>query len=135
MSDIQIVKLKDGSTIVGKISIGPEIVEIEHPIELVAHLEQKGGLLGEQISLRPWISISSEKTFSIERTNIITTTPLHERFVKGYNTIVDSTYLNNTIWDDPLLLPETNKDIDSWEELELEDIAELSKAMIKKQIH
>ena len=77
MSDIQIVKLKDGSTIVGKISMGPEIIEIEHPIELIAHLEQKGGLLGEQISLRPWISISSEKTFSIERTNIITTTPLH----------------------------------------------------------
>ena len=46
MSDIQIVKLKDGSTIVGKISVGPEIIEIEHPIELVAHLEQKGGLLG-----------------------------------------------------------------------------------------
>ena len=85
--------------------------------------------------MRPWISISSEKTFSIERTNIITTTPLHERFVKGYNTIVDSTYLNNSIWEDPLLLPETNKDLDSWEELDLEDIAELSKAMIKKQIH
>ena len=100
MSDIQIVILKDGSTIVGKISMGPEIIEIEHPIELIAHLEQKGGLLGEQISLRPWISISSEKTFSIERTIIITTPPLHERFVKGYNTKVNSTFIYYDIWDD-----------------------------------
>ena len=33
--EISIIKLMDGSTLVGKISYGDDVVNIEHPIELV----------------------------------------------------------------------------------------------------
>ena len=66
MSDIQILKLKDGSTIVGKVTVSPEMVEIEHPIELVSQTVNNSQGYGEQINLRPWIAISEEQTFVIE---------------------------------------------------------------------
>ena len=40
---ISILKLKDGSTIVGKVKTSGDIVEIEHPIELVSNVMPLSG--------------------------------------------------------------------------------------------
>ena len=79
MSDISIIKLMNGSTIVGKLSIDGDIIEIEHPIELITtQFQQEGVGVGEQVHLRPWVSIAEEDIFGVERYNIISMASLQE---------------------------------------------------------
>ena len=129
MSDISILKLMDGTTIVGKITISGDVVEIEHPIELVSMVQPLQGVLGEQISLRPWVAISSETIFTIERYNVITMSGLQEQFVDGYEKMVDQIYFKEAIWAGDLV---DNK-LDSTEDLET--LTEYADAVIKNQIH
>ena len=97
--EISIIKLMDGSTLVGKISYGDDVVNIEHPIELVPQLlPTPQGVLGESINLRPWIAVSEEQTFSIERRNVITVAGLQANFVPGYHRMVKSIYFNTPDW-------------------------------------
>ena len=89
MSEISIIKLMDGSTIVGKIKMSNDIVEIEHPIELVSQITPVGSILGEQINLRPWVAIAEEHIFTVERMNVITVGSLQANFVPGYERMVE----------------------------------------------
>ena len=70
MSDISILKLMDGSTIVGRVIEGDGCVEIEHPIELVntAKSDVLQELIGEQISLRPLDGNSRRVCFHCRKT-------------------------------------------------------------------
>jgi len=125
-NEIQILKLKDGSTIVGKVTLGPDSIEIEHPIELVTQSVADSRGIGEQINLRPWISISEEQIFTIERYNIITMSTLQKDFGDGYNRMVEQIYFNPAHWEGPMA---------EGEETDLETLAELAEAMIKNKIH
>ncbi len=125
-NEIQILKLKDGSTIVGKVTLGPDSVEIEHPIELVTQSVADSRGIGEQINLRPWIAISEEQIFTIERYNIITMSTLQKDFGDGYNRMVEQIYFNPANWEGPMA---------EGEESDLETLAELAEAMIKNKIH
>ena len=126
---ISILKLKDGSTIVGKINTSGDIVEIEHPIELVSNVMTSSLGLGEQINLRPWVAISEETTFTIERYNVITIATLQENFKEGYNRMVETIYLNPPDWSGPM----TEDELKSSEDLDT--LAELAEAMLKIKIH
>ncbi len=126
---ISILKLKDGSTIVGKINTSGDIVEIEHPIELVSNVMTSSLGLGEQINLRPWVAISEETTFTIERYNVITIATLQENFKEGYNRMVETIYLNPPDWNGPM----TEDELKSSEDLDT--LAELAEAMLKNKIH
>ena len=128
MSDIQILKLKDGSTIVGKVTVSPEMVEIEHPIELVSQTVNSSQGYGEQINLRPWIAISEEQTFVIERYNIITMSTLQKGFGEGYHRMVEQIYFNETNWVGPMAEEEI-------EDMDIDTLTELAEAMMKNKIH
>jgi len=128
MSDIQILKLKDGSTIVGKVTVGPDSIEIEHPIELVNQIVNDSRGIGEQINLRPWITISEDQTFVIERYNIITMSALQSDFSDGYERMVQQIYFEPANWEGPMAqVEETDSDIDT--------LAELAEAMLQNKIH
>ena len=92
--EISIIKLMDGSTLVGKISYGEDSVVIEHPIELVPQIMPTPHGIGESINLRPWIAVSESQTFTIERRNVITVANLQENFKAGYHRMVKSIYLD-----------------------------------------
>tara|TARA_B100000927_G_scaffold214197_1_gene174641 strand:+ start:651 stop:1043 length:393 start_codon:yes stop_codon:yes gene_type:complete len=126
---ISILKLKDGSTLVGKVSTSGDIVEIEYPIELVSNVMTSTLGLGEQINLRPWVAISEETTFTIERYNIITIATLQENFKEGYNRMVDTIYINPPDWDGPM----TEEEVETSQDLDT--LAELAEAVIKNKIH
>lgn len=126
MSDIQILKLKDGSTIVGKVTVGPDSIEIEHPIELVNQIVNDSRGIGEQINLRPWITISEEQTFVIERYNIITMSALQSDFSDGYERMVQQIYFEPANWEGPMA---------QVEETDIDTLAELAEAMLKNKIH
>ena len=85
--------------------------------------------LGEQINLRPWVAISEETTFTIERYNVITIATLQENFREGYGRMVETIYLNPPDWDGPM----TEEELQSSEDLDT--LAELAEAMLKNKIH
>ena len=129
--EISIVKLMDGSTLVGKISYGDDVVNIEHPIELVPQImPTPQGVLGESINLRPWIAVSEEQTFSIERRNVITVAGLQANFVPGYHRMVKSIYFNTPDWRGDFI-----EELEEEPELDLELLEELANAVLDKKIH
>jgi len=128
MSDISIIKLMNGSTIVGKLSIDGDIIEIEHPIELITtQFQQEGVGVGEQVHLRPWVSIAEEDIFVVERYNIITMATLQENFVAGYEQIVEQVYINRVQFK-----PGVENNIS---EEEIEEMVDYADAILNKQIH
>ena len=130
--EISIVKLMDGSTLVGKISYGDDIVEIEHPIELVPSiLPTSQGVLGEAINFRPWIAVSEEQTFAIERKNVITVANLQSNFIPGYHRMVRSIYFSTPEWRGDFIADELPEEV----ELDLELLEELAEAVQDKKIH
>jgi len=144
MSEVSILKLRDGTTLVGKVTSDGEMVDIEHPIEVVptqGMLTQ--GIIGEHISLRPWIALAEEQTFTIERYNVITIASLQTAFQKGYHDMVESIYMKDPEWagsfiNEHELLEELREDLRRRVE-DMEDEAslstELADAKLNKKIH
>ena len=127
--EISIVKLMDGSTLVGKISYGDDTVEIEHPIELVPQIMPTPHGIGESINLRPWIAVSESQIFTIERRNVITVANLQENFVPGYHRMVKSIYMDGPEWKGDFI------EEDEGPEMDLELLEELANAVLEKKIH
>ena len=127
--EISIIKLMDGSTVVGKIEYGIDCIEIEHPIELVSNIQPLQGMTGEQINLRPWMAISEETIFVVERMQIITIGLLDKTFENGYLRMVEQIYMKESVWAGSLMDDQIESEID------LDTMHELADAIIKKQIH
>ena len=128
MSSISILKLMDGTTIVGKLTQDGDLVEIEHPIELVSNILPMNNQLGEQVSLRPYVAIAQDHIFYIERYNVISISTLQENFVDGYERMVENIYFKPAQWEGDLMSDEP-------EDFDIETMSELADAIIKKQIH
>lgn len=138
---ISIVKLRDGSTIVGKLTKQNGNITVEHPIELVSVLPiLPPGSMGEHINLRPWLAIAEENTFSIQKENVITIGSLAEKFIEGYNQMVQTIYFGNEEWQGDMVgrPPQSVlEDLHLNENLEddMELLDELAQAVIDKKIH
>ena len=130
--EISIVKLMDGSTVVGRIAYGTDCIEIEHPIELVSNVTPVGAHIGEQISLRPWMAISDETVFVVERMQIITIGLLGQDFEGGYERMVETIYKQPTNWSGDLYKADEETNMD---DLDIDTLTELADAVLKKQIH
>jgi len=132
--EISIVKLMDGSTLVGKISYVEDTVEIEHPIELVPQPMPTPHGIGESINLRPWIAVSASQIFTIERRNVITVAGLSEVFKAGYHRMVKSIYHDGPEWHGDFIeerVPLLEENV----ELDLELLEELANAVLDDKIH
>tara|TARA_B100001996_G_scaffold120802_1_gene91350 strand:- start:990 stop:1400 length:411 start_codon:yes stop_codon:yes gene_type:complete len=130
---ISIIKLMDGSTIVGKVQVSGDSIEIEHPIELVSHITPgPGAVIGEQINLRPWVAIAEDHSFVVERYQVITMSTLQQGFREGYDKMVNQIYFEEPKWRGALVKPEDDF-ID--EDLDVDTLTELADAMLKNKIH
>ena len=124
MSDeISVIKLMDGSTLVGRVSNSGDMVEIEHPIELVSTQLPFEGQMGESVSLKPWIAIAEETIFMIDRYNVINISTLQQGFKQGYERMVQAIY-----FDEPPVEPEKEPE-------DIKTLTDYADAIIKKQIH
>jgi len=138
MSEPSIVKLANGVTLVGKVELGPESIEITHPIELVSQVSNIPGMIGEQINLRPWMAIAETQTFTIDSQHVITTAELQVNFHEGYHRMVEQIYLQTTNWTGSFIGEEGEEEIQEEEATSFEDLEELldyAEAIDKKQIH
>jgi hypothetical protein len=127
--EISILRLMDGSTVVGRVTVSPDIIEIEHPIELVFNTTPIRGVIGEQVSLKPWMAIAEDQIFVVDRSNVITIGSLQEAFYPGYERMVETIYFDNPQWqipEEPAELPE---------DLDIDLLTDYADAVIKKKIH
>ena len=124
--EISVLKLMDGTTIVGKVSSSGDIIEIEHPIELVSTQLPFEGNLGEAVHLKPWVAIAEETIFTVERYNVITMSTLQQGFIKGYERMVEARYFE---------APPAEVEKIEEPDLDIDTLTELADAVLKKQIH
>ena len=132
-NNISILKLRDGATIVAKVTYEGDKYLVEHPIEMVAKASILKQGLGEAINLKPWIAIAEEDVFTIERENVITVATLEEKFVSGYHNMVEAIYFQDPLWGGDFMTegqqPEGNEDID------IDTLTDLAEAVLKNKIH
>ena len=132
-NNISILKLRDGATIVAKVTYEGDKYLVEHPIEMVAQASILKQGLGEAINLKPWIAIAEEDDFTIERENVITVATLEEKFVSGYHNMVEAIYFQDPLWGGDFMTegqqPEGNEDID------IDTLTDLAEAVLKNKIH
>ena len=132
-NNISILKLRDGATIVAKVTYEGDKYLVEHPIEMVAQASILKQGLGEAINLKPWIAIAEEDVFTIERENVITVASLEEKFVSGYHNMVEAIYFQDPLWGGDFMTegqqPEGNEDID------IDTLTDLAEAVLKNKIH
>ena len=132
-NNISILKVRDGATIVAKVTYEGDKYLVEHPIEMVAQASILKQGLGEAINLKPWIAIAEEDVFTIERENVITVATLEEKFVSGYHNMVEAIYFQDPLWGGDFMTegqqPEGNEDID------IDTLTDLAEAVLKNKIH
>ena len=134
MSEVSILKLKDGATIVAKVTYEGDKFIIEHPIEMISTAGLLKAGLGEAISLKPWIAIAEEHAFTVERENVMTVATLQEKFVSGYHNMVESIYFKDPIWAGDFV-DDGGAEILEEDEVDIQELAELAEAVIKNKIH
>lgn len=127
--EISILRLMDGSTVVGRVTVSSDIVEIEHPIELVFNTTPLKGVLGEQVSLKPWMAIAEDQIFVVDRANVITIGSLQAEFHPGYERMVETIYFDSPQWQ----IPEVPEEIP--EDLDIDLLTDYADAIMKKKIH
>ena len=132
MSEVSILKLRDGATIVAKVTFEGDKYLVEHPIEMVAQASLLKQGLGEAINLKPWIAIAQEDVFTIERENVITVATLEEKFVSGYHNMVEAIYFQEAMWGGDCVDP---PELETEEGMDVDTLTELAEAVIKNKIH
>ena len=132
MSEVSILKLRDGATIVAKVTFEGDKYLVEHPIEMVAQASLLKQGLGEAINLKPWIAIAQEDVFTIERENVITVATLEEKFVSGYHNMVEAIYFQEALWGGDFVAP---PELETEEGMDVDTLTELAEAVIKNKIH
>ena len=134
MSEVSILKLRDGATVVAKVSSQDgEKFLVEHPIELVSAAGMLKQGLGEAISLKPWISIAEEHAFTIERAQVITVATLQEKFINGYHNMVEAIYFKDPQWMGDFVEEEEAPEPE--EDFNIDELADYADAIIKNKIH
>ena len=92
-SSLRIVKLSDGTELIGNIGLTDEdsqFLRIDEPLELMMNTRPVAmGLVEDFTSLRPWMQFANDKVFSIPKERIITICNVAEDMKKYYKIIID----------------------------------------------
>ena len=89
IKDYRMVKLIDGSTIMGSIVVDKDFLRITDALQL--HTVQRQTEVGskEDTTLKPWISFTDDKTFVIPRDKILVITQADKHISHYYEVILD----------------------------------------------
>mgnify|MGYP001202776793 FL=1 len=88
-TDYRMVKLTDGSTIMGTIAVDKDFLRITNALEL--HTVQRETEMGskEDSTLTPWISFTDDKTFIIPKDKILVITQANQHISHYYEVILN----------------------------------------------
>ena len=87
--DYRMVKLTDGTTIMGSIVVDKDFLRIRNALEL--HTVQRETEMGskEDSTLAPWISFTDDKTFVIPKDKILVITQANQHISHYYEVILN----------------------------------------------
>ena len=93
-SSLRIVRLSDGSELIGNINLtdeGSQFLRITDPLEILLNSKAIGvGMVEDFTSLRPWMQFANDSVFSIPKERIITICNVADD-MKAYYKIINET--------------------------------------------
>jgi len=143
-SNLRIVKLSDGTELIGIIGLTDEnsqFLRIDEPLELMMNTRPVAmGLVEDFTSLRPWMQFANDTVFSIPKERIITIANVADDMKKYYKIILtkvkDREKLRNAL--PPLTEKEIQNAADKLEKMPEEELSEYDEELFdfkKKTIH
>ena len=110
-NSLRIVKLSDGSELIGNINLTDEeslFLRITDPLEILLNSKAIGiGMVEDFTSLRPWMQFANDSVFSIPKERIITICNVAEDMKSYYRVIIEKVKARAKIKKTPL----TDQDI------------------------
>ena len=143
-SSLRIVKLSDGTELIGNIGLTDEnskFLRIDEPLELMMNTRPIAlGLMEDFTSLRPWMQFANDTVFSIPKERIITIANVADDMKKYYKIILtkvkDREKLRNAL--PPLTDEEIKRAADKLENMPDEELSDYDEELfkpVKKTIH
>jgi|TARA_B110000858_G_C17567738_1_gene365394 hypothetical protein len=86
--DYRIVRLSDGSILVGSISIDKEFLRIQNPLELKSTPRITGNGVKEDSVLQPWMPFTEDKLFVIPKEKVMVISKAAKELANYYEVIL-----------------------------------------------
>ena len=88
LTDYRIVKLLDGSTIVGSISLDKEFLRIQNPLQLITTPRMTEHGLKDDNTLAPWVPFTNDKMFVIPKDKVMVVSRAAKELANYYDVIL-----------------------------------------------
>ena len=118
LTDYRIVKLTDGSTIVGSISLDKDFLRIQNPLQLITTPRITEFGVKDDNTLAPWVPFSTDKLYVIPKDKIIVISRAAKELANYYEVILRKL--------------QTTKIKTSYSEKEIQKIMEIAEELDKR---
>ena len=88
LTDYRIVKLSDGSTLVGSISLDKEFLRIQNPLQLITTPRMTEHGVKEDNTLAPWVPFTNDKMFVIPKDKVMVVSRAAKELANYYDVIL-----------------------------------------------
>ena len=88
LTDYRIVKLSDGSTLVGSISLDKEFLRIQNPLQLITTPRMTEQGVKDDSTLSPWIPFTNDKMFVIPKEKVMVISRAAKELANYYDVIL-----------------------------------------------
>ena len=88
LTDYRIVKLLDGSTLVGSISLDKEFLRIQNPLQLITTPRMTEHGVKEDNTLAPWVPFTNDKMFVIPKDKVMVVSRAAKELANYYDVIL-----------------------------------------------
>ena len=88
LTDYRIVKLSDGCTLVGSISLDKEFLRIQNPLQLITVPRMTEYGLKDDSTLSPWIPFTNDKMFVIPKDKVMVVSRAAKELANYYDVIL-----------------------------------------------
>tara|TARA_Y100000356_G_scaffold43678_1_gene34031 strand:+ start:204 stop:659 length:456 start_codon:yes stop_codon:yes gene_type:complete len=88
LTDYRIVKLSDGSTLVGSISLDKEFLRIQNPLQLITTPRMTEQGVKDDSTLSPWIPFTNDKMFVIPKEKVVVISRAAKELANYYDVIL-----------------------------------------------
>ena len=88
LTDYRIVKLSDGSTLVGSISLDKEFLRIQNPLQLITTPRMTEHGLKDDNTLAPWVPFTNDKMFVIPKDKVMVVSRAAKELANYYDVIL-----------------------------------------------
>ena len=88
LTDYRIVRLTDGSTLVGSISIDKDFLRIQNPLQLITTPRMTAQGLKDDNTLAPWVPFTNDKMFVVPKDKVMVISRAAKELANYYEVIL-----------------------------------------------